>query len=131
LAIGDGHPIEPLPDVRRTDARSAQICSPNGVVRAFQVNVYRVEPHEASRARNLLSKDDCRLALADEVEEGRPQVPLVGKSCFLVLLRGAEGLARAAAGPHGPVTGPSSQLERIRPPSDACKEVTLIESCEI
>jgi len=131
LAIGDGHPIESLPDVRRTDARSAQICSPNGVTRFFHVSVYSVEPREASWACNLLAKDDWRLALANEVCEYWPQVPLIGKSCFLMLLGGAEGLAGAAAGPHGPVAGPASQLKRVRPPSDACEEVALIVSGEI
>jgi hypothetical protein len=117
--------------VRRADARSAQISRPTGVVRVFQVSEYSVEPREASWARNLLSKDDCRLALADEVKEGRPEVPLVGEPRTFVLLGSAEGLARAAAGPHRPVAGPASQLERVRPPSDACKEVTLLEPGEI
>jgi hypothetical protein len=64
--------IESLPDVRSTDARSAQIQRPDGVSLAFQVSVYKVEPSEAVLARNLLAKDDARSALADEVEPVRP-----------------------------------------------------------
>jgi hypothetical protein len=63
--------------MRRADARSAQICRPDGVARGFHVSAYKVEPTEAVLARNLLSKDDCRLALADEVVPMRPEVPLV------------------------------------------------------
>jgi len=33
-----GHPVEPLPDVRRADARSAQIGHRAGVSRTFQVS---------------------------------------------------------------------------------------------
>jgi hypothetical protein len=58
--------------MRRTDARSAQICRPDGVALAFQVSVNKVEPSEAVLARNLLSKDDERLALLDEMEPVRP-----------------------------------------------------------
>jgi hypothetical protein len=62
FAIGVGHPDEPesLSDVRRPDARSAQISRPDGVARCFQVSLYKVEPIEAVLARNLLSKDDWR-----------------------------------------------------------------------
>lgn len=69
---GVGHEPEPLPDVRGADARSAQIGSPDGVTLAFQVSVNKVEPTEAVLARNLLSKDRCRSALADEMEERGP-----------------------------------------------------------
>jgi hypothetical protein len=47
-----------LSDVRRADARSAQISSPEGVARGFHVSVYKVEPAEAVLACNLLAKDD-------------------------------------------------------------------------
>jgi hypothetical protein len=45
LAVG--HPVEALSDVRCADARSAQISSPCGVPRSFQVSLYKVEPAEA------------------------------------------------------------------------------------
>jgi hypothetical protein len=47
--VGVGHPNKPeaLSDVRRADARSAQISRPAGVARSFQVSLYKVEPTEA------------------------------------------------------------------------------------
>jgi hypothetical protein len=81
--VGVGQPFsnppEALPDVRRTDARSAEIDRPAGVARCFQVRLYKVEPTKAVFACNLLTKHDCRLALADEVMERGPQVPLIIK----------------------------------------------------
>ena len=65
--------------MRRADARSAEIDRPAGVARCFQVSVYKVEPTEAVFACNLLTKDDWRAALADEVVESWPQVPLIIK----------------------------------------------------
>jgi hypothetical protein len=67
-----GHPIQSLSDVRCADARSAQIGSPCGVARGFQVSAYKVEPREAVLAGNLLAKDDWRAALADEPVERGP-----------------------------------------------------------
>jgi hypothetical protein len=73
---GVTHPFSdkpgPLPDVRSTDARSADIKRPAGVSRSFQVSLYKVEPSEASLTRNLLAKDDARLALGNEVVPGGP-----------------------------------------------------------
>jgi hypothetical protein len=55
-----GQPNKPeaLSDMRRADARSAQISRPEGVARCFHVSVYKVEPAEAVLACNLLAKDD-------------------------------------------------------------------------
>jgi hypothetical protein len=68
---------EPLADVRGADARSAEIDRPTGVARCFHVCLYKVEPSEAVLACNLLTKDDCRSALCDEMVPVRPEVPLV------------------------------------------------------
>jgi hypothetical protein len=61
-AVGVGQPdcdeVQPLPDVRCAEARSAGICRSAGVTRTFQVSEYSVEPAKSVRARNLLSKDD-------------------------------------------------------------------------
>lgn len=54
----DGNEVEPLSEVRCAHPRSAQIRRPDGVARSFQVSRNSVEPVEASRARNLLSKHD-------------------------------------------------------------------------
>lgn len=59
-------PVEPLADVRRTDARSAQIGGPDDIAQRFQVSAYSGEPVESSASRNLLSKHDWRAALCDE-----------------------------------------------------------------
>ena len=47
VLLGVGHPVQPLPDVRRTEARSAGINRPAGVTRTFQVSLYKVEPSKA------------------------------------------------------------------------------------
>jgi hypothetical protein len=79
LDWGVGHPdeVKPLSNVRRTDARSAQIGGPNCISQCFHFSSYNVEPVPSVSTRNLLSKDDWRAALADEVAEDWPQVPLV------------------------------------------------------
>jgi hypothetical protein len=70
--VGVTHPVRSVADVRRTDARSRERHAPEGVTHAFQVSVYKVDPSIDSLARNLLSKDDWRPALRDEVLPGRP-----------------------------------------------------------
>jgi hypothetical protein len=83
-----------LSDVRRTDARSAQINRPEGVLRSFHVSVNKVEPSKSVLARNLLAKDrdSARLRSLNEVEPRRPQVPLVSKPSSFACR--AERLAR-------------------------------------
>jgi len=58
--------------VRSTDARRRKRDRPDGVTHAFHVILYKVDPSIDVLACNLLSKDDCRLALFDEMEERRP-----------------------------------------------------------
>ena len=41
---GVGHPPQSLPDMRRADARSAQIGGPDCIGQLFQVSAYSVEP---------------------------------------------------------------------------------------
>ena len=67
-----GTETESLPDVRCATARRAGINRPDGVARRFQVSLYKVEPTEAVRACNLLSKKDVRAALSEEMEDRRP-----------------------------------------------------------
>ena len=63
--------------MRGTEARSAGIERPDGVVRTFHVSRYKVEPSEAVLACNLFAKNDVRAALRNEAEEVGPEVPLV------------------------------------------------------
>lgn len=79
--------------MRRAEARSAEIERRDGVTLAFQVSVYSVEPCKAVRARNLLSNDDARSALLNELKPGWPEVPLVVEA--LAEPGSAEGLAGA------------------------------------
>jgi hypothetical protein len=72
LAFGLGHPIKPVSDVRRTDARSRERDRPDGVTQSFQVILNKVDPRVCVLARNLLSKYNCRAALLDEPEPRRP-----------------------------------------------------------
>ena len=67
-----------MADVRRADARSAQIGGPDGIFQCFQVSANSSEPCAAILTRNLLSKDDWRTALGDEALELGPEVALVG-----------------------------------------------------
>ena len=76
--VGVGHPVQPLADVRRADARSAQIGGPDRISQCFQVSSYSNEPFTSILARNLLSKADWRPALGDEVSKSGPKVSLVG-----------------------------------------------------
>lgn len=105
-AAAVGHEVQPLSDVRRTDARSAQIGRPDGVLRAFQVSPNKVEPSEAVFARNLLSKHNWRPALRQEVKERWPQMPLVIKPQPLACR--AERLAGATARPNSTIVRPPS-----------------------
>lgn len=56
-ARGVGTPINPLPDLRRADARSAQIGGPDLISTSFQVSTNSGEPFVSIAVRNLLSKD--------------------------------------------------------------------------
>lgn len=127
LHEGVGQPVckepESLADVRRTDPRSAEIDSPAGVTRCFQVSVYKVEPTEAVLARNLLAKDDARLALCNEVVPRWPEVPLVNKPSAFACR--AERLARAGAGPNRSVIQPSGSAQGVGPDADPGEKMAL------
>jgi len=120
-AIGVGHPEQPLPDVRRADARSAQIGGPDLIAHRFQVSAYSGEPSTSIRARNLLSKQNWRSALADESEPLWPKMPRV--ICSAPLPRRREGLAGTGAGPDLEIVGPSCEPQRERPSSNAREEM--------
>jgi hypothetical protein len=69
---GVGHEPHSLSDMRRADTASWQYGRPHGVTFRFQVSENSVEPAPSDRRFNLLSKDRCRAALADETEPMRP-----------------------------------------------------------
>lgn len=125
LGVGQLFPNEPksLPDVRSPDARSAQICRPNGVTRYFQVSLNKIEPIEPVLACNLLSKHDWRVALPDEMVEGRPEVPEISNPSAFACR--AERLARTGACPNGAVIGPAGAAQGVGPDTDPGEEVTL------
>lgn len=116
-----GHPEQPLPDVRRADARSRQIGSPDGISHSLQVSAYSSEPCTSVSARNLLAKDDWRTALGDETSKSGPQVPLVENTASAACA--AERLAGAGAGPDGAVCGPAGEIEGVVPSADAGEQV--------
>jgi hypothetical protein len=118
-----GHPIQSLSDMRRPDARSAEIDRPAGVIRSFQVSLYKVEPSEAVLARNLFAKDNARFALRNETEEIGPEVSLVSEPASFS--GGTEGLAGTATCPDWAIVRPSSQSKSGRPDPDPCEEVAL------
>ncbi len=67
--MGVGQPFsdepEALADVRRTDARSAHIGSPDGVTPSFQVSLYKVEPVKAVFACNLFANPNHKSRWSD------------------------------------------------------------------
>lgn len=107
----------------RTEARSAGITNPAGVVRCFQVSVNNVPPSKRVLACNLLSNNCVRAALADEPEEAWPQVPLVRSPSSFACR--AERRAGAASCPDWPVVRPSCEAQSVGPATDACEEMTL------
>jgi hypothetical protein len=91
--------------------------------------LYKVEPRVCVLARNLFSKDDCRLALADEPMEVRPQVPLVIKPSARACR--AERLARTGTGPNRSVIWPAGAAKGVGPNADAGEKVTLVVRLEV
>jgi len=124
--VGVTHPVRSVTDVRSTDARRRERDTPEGVTQGFHVSVYKVDPRFDSFARNLLSKDDWRAALLDEVLKGGPEVPLVIKSRAFACR--AERLARTGTSPNRSVVTPSGIAKGVRPNPNACEEVTLRET---
>ena len=129
FALGVGHKPEPVPAMGRAGTASWQYCRRNGVTFAFQVMSGFVQPFMGNRGRNLFSKDDWRLALANEPEPYWPEVALVGLATLLS--GGTERLAGATSGPNRSVVWPSCLPEREGPSSDSGEEVTLDISAEV
>jgi hypothetical protein len=127
--IGVGHEPQSLSNVRRSDAASRYTNRPAGVTFSLQVSLNKVKPSVVNRAFNLLTKDNVRSALADEIEPDRPEVTLVcnappGTGC-------AEGLAGATARPNRSILGPSGKAQGVAPAAKAGEEMTLNKSGKV
>lgn len=123
LAAHVGHPVRSVSDVRSTDARSRKRDRPEGIAHGFQVILYKVEPRLCVTACNLLTKEDSRAALANEVVPGRPKMPLVSKPSSFTCR--AERLAGARACPDLAVVTPAGAPQGVAPDSDAGEEMAL------
>jgi len=122
-ALGVCHKPKSLSDVRRPDARSRDTNRPAGVTFSLQVRLNKVEPAVVNRCVNLLTKDNVRSALADEVEPDRPEMALVGNAPPGT--GRAEWLAWATACPNRSVLGPSGKAQGVAPTAKAGEEVAL------
>ena len=127
-AASVGNPEDSPPSLRTSKAASVQHNRPSGVVVRLKVGSHTVEPAKPVASCNLFAKDRARLALADEPEHLRPEVPMVGFT--LPLPGGAEWLAGAGAGPNRPAWIPYGKLQGKRPSADSGEQVNLGVSSE-
>jgi hypothetical protein len=127
--IGVGHEPQSLSNVRRPDAASRQTNRPAGVTFSFQISLNKIEPSVLNRCFNLLTKDNSRAALADEIEPDRPEVSIIGNA--FLRASGAEGLAGATARPNRSVVGPSGKAQGVTPAAKAGEEMALHVSGKI
>lgn len=112
--------------MRRSDAVCAQYDRPDGVAFRFQVCRYSVEPAVPNSVLHLLANNSLRAALADEPEEGGPEVAGIGVP--EPASGDGVGLAGAASGPDS-VGGPKSTVKAGKgPPSDSAEGVELVVS---
>ncbi len=127
--VGHGAPVKALPEMRRTDPRSAQIGGPDGISQTFQVKAYSGEPVKPGAARNLLSKDDCRAALRDEAAHFGPKVALVGGAPAFPC--NGKWLTGAGTSPDGGIVRDAGESEGEGPASDSREEVSLAISHKV
>jgi hypothetical protein len=123
FAFGVGHEPEALSDMGRLDTRSRDTDRPAGVSFTFQVRLNKVEPAVPNRCFNLLTKDNSRLALPNEIEPSGPQVAFVGNAAPRAC--DAKRLAGARACPNGLVVGPAGKAQGVAPDADSGKEMAL------
>jgi hypothetical protein len=91
--------------------------------------LYKVEPSICVTCCNLFAKDMLRSALADEMEEVGPKVPLVSKPIAFACR--AERLARAGASPDRAIVRPSGEAEGMGPDANSGEKVALGKSSEV
>lgn len=122
-----GHPEQALADVRRADARSREIASPDGISQLLQISANSGEPFASRPARNLLSKDDWRAAEIDKRVNSGPEVSLVGMAELLSCAR--KRLTGKARGPARAV--PSGEVEGVFPSGDPGEEMHSLVAAEL
>lgn len=125
-AMGAGHPVQSLSDMRRTEARRAQINRPEGVSRRFHVSLYSVEPCEAVLARNLFANCHDRSERQSEGLECWPKMSVVAEA--FALSGRAPRLAREAGAPERAAVGPSGAPSGVTPDADPGEEMALGKS---
>jgi hypothetical protein len=89
----------------------------------------KIEPSVVNRCFNLLTKDNARAALADEIEPDRPEVSIIsgaflGTGC-------TKGLTRATACPNRSVLGPSGEAQGVTPAAKSGEEMALNKSGKV
>jgi hypothetical protein len=127
--VVDGTEVDPLADVRRTNTRRAKIRCPDGVARCFETITNMIEPSVSIRARNLLSKDDWRLALFDEPEPRGEEMPAIGDAVSRAGV--TERLTWRGARPNGNGIGPPGEPKSETPDPDPREEVRLCSMNQI
>ena len=129
IVFGVGHEPESLSDVRCPDAASRDTNRPAGVAFSLQVSLNKVEPPVLNRCFNLLTKDNSRAALADEIEPDRPKVSII--SGAFLRASGTERLARATACPNRSVLWPSGKAQSVAPTAESGEEMALNKSGKV
>jgi hypothetical protein len=124
-----GTEVQPLPDVRRTNACRSKYRLPNGVVLRFQVSLNKVEPAVSNRIISLLSKQLWRAELADESYPMRPEVTRVIKPSALACAR--EAWAGAGDGQSGFVVSDSRESESVGPHANSGEQMPLDVASEV
>jgi hypothetical protein len=109
--------------MRGADARRRKRDRPEGVTQGFHVSLYKVDPYISVFAANLLTKDNDRASLSNEVVPGRPEVPLVSKPSSLACR--AERLARTGTSPYL-ASSPAGLIECVIPDGNPGKEVQSV-----
>lgn len=130
VGVGQGRSEEqPGAVVRRADARSAQIGGPDGIAQRFHVSANSGEPRPSRATRNLLSKDDWRSELFNEVSPDGPKVSRIRVSAPLP--RDTERLARTGPCPNRGGVGHPRKTQGVGPSPHAGEEVRLGRRDEI
>jgi hypothetical protein len=124
-----GHEPETLSDVERADTTSRQTTRPDGVTFFFHVIANTVEPSVSNRCFNLLTKDDWRPALGNELEPDRPKVAGIVSASLGAC--GRERLTGTTPRPDSAVVGPSGQSKSVGPAANPSEEVTLGEASHV